>query len=51
MERYIATSIIIDYWMDSILETEPVPELVDGAQTASGAKVACRPRDDGGRGE
>ena len=51
MERYIATSIIIDYWMDSILETEPVPELVDGAQTASGAKVAGRPRDDGGRGE
>lgn len=29
LDRYIMTSNIIDYWLDSILETRPLPELVD----------------------
>lgn len=37
LERYIATSIIIDYWLDSILETKPLPELVDAS---TGDKIA-----------
>ncbi|KAF0220896.1 MAG: SEC-C motif domain [Geobacteraceae bacterium] len=28
LERYITTSTIIDYWLDSILETKPLPQLV-----------------------
>jgi len=35
-ERYIATSIIIDYWLDSILVAKPLPELVD---MATGDKI------------
>ncbi|HIJ97442.1 MAG TPA: hypothetical protein HPP94_17255 [Desulfuromonadales bacterium] len=31
LDRYITTSIIIDYWLDSILETKPLPELVDAS--------------------
>jgi hypothetical protein len=31
LDRYITTSIIIDYWLDSILETRPLPELVDAS--------------------
>lgn len=31
LARYITTSIIIDYWLDSILETKPLPELVDAS--------------------
>lgn len=37
LERYITTSAIIDYWLDSILETKPLPELVDAA---TGDKIA-----------
>lgn len=37
LERYITTSIIIDYWLDSILETKPLPELVDAS---TGEKIA-----------
>jgi hypothetical protein len=29
LERYITTCAIIDYWLDSLLETRPLPELVD----------------------
>ena len=29
LERYITTCTIIDYWLDSLLETKPLPELVD----------------------
>ena len=31
LERYITASTIIDYWFDSILETKPLPEMVDAA--------------------
>ena len=31
IERYITTSTIIDYWLNSILETKPFPELVDAS--------------------
>ena len=31
LERYITTSTIIDCWLDSILETKPLPELVDAS--------------------
>ena len=31
LERYIKTSTIIDYWLDSILEIKPLPELVDAS--------------------
>jgi hypothetical protein len=31
LDRYITTSTIIDYWLDSILETKPLPELVDAS--------------------
>jgi hypothetical protein len=31
LERYITTSTIIGYWLDSILETKPLPELVDAS--------------------
>lgn len=31
LERYIIASTIIDYWLDSLLETKPLPELVDAA--------------------
>lgn len=29
LQRYITSSIIIDYWLESILETKPLPNLVD----------------------
>jgi hypothetical protein len=37
LERYITTSTIIDYWLDSILVTKPLPELVDAS---TGDKIA-----------
>jgi len=37
LERYITTSTIIDYWLDSILKTRPLPELVDAS---TGDKIA-----------
>lgn len=37
LERYITTSTIIDYWLESILETKPLPDLVDAS---TGEKIA-----------
>ena len=36
LERSITASTIIDYWLDSLLETRPLPELVDAG---SGEKI------------